>query len=129
MLSHPTQASQTALARRILRGLHALTTRGGEPSLVTLLALVPASRTSVCAMLLSLDREGYIDGENLRLTMRGFAAMQLPRVLQQGLTVPTAPPGPNAPHAPMTDRRGVETSTLFGEERRRRAVRKAVRVA
>lgn len=69
------------LARRVLRALLALTERGGEISVQTVMALVPASPAAVCAMLLALDAEGYVDGDRFRLTMRGFAAAHAPRVV------------------------------------------------
>ncbi len=69
------------LARRVLRALRALTERGGEISVSTVMALVPASPAAVCAMLLALDAEGYVDGDRFRLTMRGFAAAHAPRAI------------------------------------------------
>src|SRR3954463_5268204 len=69
------------LARRVLRALLALTDRGGEISVQTVMTLVPASPAAVCAMLLALDAEGYVDGDRFRLTMRGFAAAHAPRAI------------------------------------------------
>jgi hypothetical protein len=69
------------LARRVLRALLALTERGGEISIHTVMTLVPASPAAVCAMLLALDAEGYVDGDRFRLTMRGFAAAHAPRAI------------------------------------------------
>jgi hypothetical protein len=74
-------STSTDLSRRVLRAIHALGERTGEPSIQTLLALVPAPPAAVCAMLLALDEAGYVDGERLRLTMRGFAAVHAPRAL------------------------------------------------
>lgn len=70
-----------ALPRRVLRALHALSDRGCGASLEALLAIVPDSKTAVCATLLALDEAGYVDGEKLRLTMLGFAAVQAPRAV------------------------------------------------
>ncbi len=70
-----------ALARRVLRAVHALSQRSAEPSLPALLAVVPDSPARVCATLLALDAQGFLDGERLRLTLRGFAAVQAPRAV------------------------------------------------
>lgn len=72
---------QHSLPRRVLRAVHALCQRDAEPSVTALLAIVPDSPARVCAMLLALDAEGYLDGERLRLTLRGFAALQIPRAV------------------------------------------------
>ena len=69
------------LARRVLRAVHALSQRDAAPSLPALLAVVPDSPARICATLIALDREGYLDGERLRLTLRGFAAVQAPRAV------------------------------------------------
>ena len=82
--AQPSTASAVAssdLARRVLRALLALTERGGEISVQTVMTLVPASPAAVCAMLLALDAEGYVDGDRFRLTMRGFAAAHAPRAI------------------------------------------------
>jgi DNA-binding IclR family transcriptional regulator len=83
--AQPTTASSAVassdLARRVLRALLALTERGGEISVQTVMALVPASPAAVCAMLLALDAEGFVDGDRFRLTMRGFAAAHAPRAI------------------------------------------------
>src|SRR5437868_7129814 len=72
---------RAALQRRVLRALHALGVRGVEPSLTSLLAIVPDPAAAVCATLLSLDEAGYIDGDCLRLTLLGFAAVKAPRAV------------------------------------------------
>ena len=70
-----------SLLRRVLRAVHALSQRDASPSLPALLAIVPDSPTRICAALLALDEGGYLDGERLRLTMRGFAAVHAPRAI------------------------------------------------
>ncbi|GAC1394031.1 MAG: hypothetical protein NVS3B10_21050 [Polyangiales bacterium] len=70
----------TSTARRLLRAVHVVSQREGS-SLRTLLALVPDPPARACAMLLALDEAGYIDGERLRLTLRGFAALHAPQAL------------------------------------------------
>jgi hypothetical protein len=69
------------LARRVLRAVHALSQRDVAPSLPALLAVVPDSPARICATLLALDQQGYLDGDRLRLTLRGFAAVQAPRAV------------------------------------------------
>ena len=79
--SNRSSVASSDLARRVLRALRALTERGGEISVQTVMAIVPASPAAVCAMLLALDAEGYVDGDRFRLTMKGFAAAHAPRAI------------------------------------------------
>jgi len=63
---------------RVLRAVHALSKRDVEPSWHALFAVVPESAARIFSTVLALDAEGYLDAETLRLTLRGFAAVQLP---------------------------------------------------
>jgi hypothetical protein len=70
--------NQHPLPRLVLRAVHALQERGVSPSIEAVVAVVPADDEAVRAMIDALDRDGYLDASRMRLTLRGFAAVQLP---------------------------------------------------
>ncbi len=69
------------LPRLVLRAVYALTESGSNPSLPSVVAVVPAPANQVEAAVRALDAQGYLDAQRMRLTMRGLAAACAPKMV------------------------------------------------